>query len=100
MGDDVQVAIEKSDELSLRLTAQLLDLTLNSDLFLEVQNVVGVGVDCDNPRKTTSADGNANSAAFPEFTSRDSWWQFGGPVPSFIPRQPPTLSPHITYHLL
>src|SRR4029434_1725578 len=99
MGDDIEVAIEKSDELSFRLTTQLLDLTLNSDLFLKVQNIVGVCVDCDNPWKTAGADGDANSAAFPEFTSRDFCWQFGSPVLSFFPGQPPTLSPHIAYRL-
>ena len=51
MGNNIQIAIEKRDKLTVRLAAEILDLTLHSDLFLEVENIVGVGVDRDDPGK-------------------------------------------------
>ncbi len=76
MGNNIQVAIEKRDELAVRLATEILDLTLHADRFLEVKNIVGVGVNRDDAWETPGAHGDAEGTAFPESFILDAWQWF------------------------
>jgi len=96
---DLQVSVEKGDVFDVRLPSQLLDLALNPDLILEVQDVIGVGVNGDDPRKAARAHGHAEGASFPKLCFFQLWrglrWNF---FPLF--RQRPPSPPHEGHHPL
>src|SRR5258708_39504658 len=96
---NVQVALEKSDQLTVRLAAEILDLALHSDRLLEVENIVGVGVDRDDARKTARAHGDTEGTAFPELLIFDGCRRFARLCLGFFRGQPPALSPRVAFRL-
>ena len=97
VGNNIQIAIEKRDKLTVRLAAEVLDLALHADLFLEVKNIVGVGVNRDDPGKTARAHGDTERTAFPEFFILDTQRRLAGPFLGFFRGQAPALSPRVAY---
>jgi hypothetical protein len=62
---------EEGDPLDACPAAQFLDLTLDTDLLAEIQHVIGVRVNGDDPWKASSGDRHAEHAALPEPTVLD-----------------------------
>ncbi len=61
-----EVPVQERDFHNSRLPAQVLDEGLEADLFAEIEQVLGVGMDDDDPGEALGRNGDAEGAAFPE----------------------------------
>src|SRR5512147_2758974 len=81
------------------MAAEILDLSLHADLFLEVQEIVRVGVDRYDAGKAARTDGDAEGAALPKFFIVEGRRRFSRRLPGLFRRQTPALAPRVSYRL-
>ncbi len=64
MGYESEVMIEKGYMVDVWLTPQLFDLALHSDFLLEVQDIIGIGMDDYDPRDASGPDSYTKNTPF------------------------------------
>ena len=64
MGYEGEVVIEKGDMVDVWLAPQFFDLALHSDFLLEVQDIIGIGMDDYDPRDASGPDSHTKYTPF------------------------------------
>ncbi len=66
MGYESEVVIEKGYMVNVWLAPQFFDLALHSDFLLEVQDIIGIGMDDYDPRDAAGPNGHPKYTPFPK----------------------------------